>query len=216
MSYKQALKVLPSVGVGHIFTLLVAVCFVGSGLALHCRVCHSAGNFQTCLASPSIPCSVSMVNTTHLFLSGANPTLRNVTYPPGPPQYQCFQVNYTVASGAWNYEMGCTFATTKICEGWRTAAKCLTVSTNMGGVPTRRKAPVHPVRADYNPQGVPVVIIPHVMTANTPAPVAPPHVVVLTRDHKSGAGSVLLSGSPVLHTLLSTIVGVWVGRKLLS
>uniref|UniRef100_A0A182JDK3 Uncharacterized protein n=1 Tax=Anopheles atroparvus TaxID=41427 RepID=A0A182JDK3_ANOAO len=211
MSHKPEPKVLPPVGMGRILTLLVAVCLVGSGLALNCRVCHSAGDYRECLRSAAAPCSVSMVNTTHLFLAASNPTLRNATWKAGqPPQYQCFQVNYTSVAGVWSYEMGCTFTTTKICEGWRTASKCRTDTFNMIGVPTRRPAPI---RADYNPQGVPLVILPHntsyvVHEIKPVQPVPPPAVIVVHRNYKSAAGSVEFS------TLLLLIIGVSIVRRL--
>ncbi|XP_052888472.1 uncharacterized protein LOC128296972 [Anopheles moucheti] len=133
-----------------IVSLLVAVCLVGSALALNCKICQSTGDYEACLRSPSAPCTVPLVNTTHLYLTTANPTLRNVTYQ-GVPMFQCFQVNYTVGL-MWHYQMGCTYTNTKICEGWRAASKCLTTTSNVMGVPGR--VPV-PHTAVYNPHGPP-------------------------------------------------------------
>uniref|UniRef100_A0A182N652 Uncharacterized protein n=1 Tax=Anopheles dirus TaxID=7168 RepID=A0A182N652_9DIPT len=182
MFSKQVLQSSVSTNVG---LLIVAVCLVGSGFALNCKICHSTGDYELCLRSSSAPCTVSLVNATHLLLASANPTLRNVTLK-GTPQYQCFQVNYTVGP-MWQYQMGCTYATTKICEGWREASKCQTTTSNVMGVPTRAKIP-H--LADYAPHAPPLIIHPHnvVQKAGQPVVAVQPAVVVVTRDYKSAAG----------------------------
>uniref|UniRef100_A0A182IPV2 Uncharacterized protein n=1 Tax=Anopheles atroparvus TaxID=41427 RepID=A0A182IPV2_ANOAO len=196
MSHKPEPTVLASVGATRILTLLVAVCLFGSGIALNCQVCHSTGNYQECLRNATATCTVSMVNTTHLFLAPSNPTLRNVTLPKGKPQFQCFQVNYTGAAGkAWNYEMGCTFASTKICEGWRKAIKCHTGTAKLPSV-TVRTVPVRPTPVPpATSQGLQVVIVPGntygVQQATPPPPVARPAVIVVHGKYKSSAGSEL-------------------------
>ncbi|XP_040160218.1 uncharacterized protein LOC120898437 [Anopheles arabiensis] len=169
-SRQESLQNRGTLGAGRLLVvaLLVATCFVGSGLAsLNCKICHSIGNYEECLRSPSAPCTASLVNTSHLFLSSSNPTLRNVSYPGPVPEFQCFQVNYTVGV-MWHYQMGCTYATTKICEGWKTASKCLTTRSNVMGVPGRVKVPL---RADYNPNGPPIQIHPRPNAAAAAVPV---------------------------------------------
>uniref|UniRef100_A0A182W050 Uncharacterized protein n=1 Tax=Anopheles minimus TaxID=112268 RepID=A0A182W050_9DIPT len=198
MSSKQVLHSPVSVlDTGRLIALLlVAVCFVGSALTLNCKICQSTGDYEACLRSPSTPCTVPLVNTTHLFLASANPTLRNVTYR-GVPQYQCFQVNYTVGP-MWHYQMGCTYLTTKICEGWRAASKCLTTTSNVMGVPGRVRVPHI---ADYNPHGPPVMIHP-VQTS----------VTGMKRSSKSNSGR----NDAIVEYLLLTMVVGWTIRKVLG
>ncbi|XP_035892919.1 uncharacterized protein LOC118503587 [Anopheles stephensi] len=181
--------------------LLVAVCLVGSAFALNCKICHSTGDYEACLRSSSAPCTVSLVNTTHLFLASANPTLRNVTFV-GVPQFQCFQVNYTVGV-MWHYQMGCTYATTKICEGWRAASKCLTTTSNVMGVPGRVRPPHI---ADYNPHGPPVMIHP----VHQGHPVQ--HPAATGRNTKSASAS---NAMAVECLVLAMVVG-WAIRKMLG
>uniref|UniRef100_A0A182Q7I4 Uncharacterized protein n=1 Tax=Anopheles farauti TaxID=69004 RepID=A0A182Q7I4_9DIPT len=215
MSSKQVLqssKVFTNVGL-----LAIAVwCLAGSGFALNCKICHATGDYEQCLKSTSAPCTVSLVNTTHLFLSSANPSLRNATFKGGVPQYQCFQVNYTIGP-IWQYQMGCTFGTTKICEGWREASRCQTTTSNVMGIPTRARIPHI---ADYAPNAPPLIIHPH--THNTviqhrPAgqPVVPiqPAVVVVTRNYKPSSG---VASSLATECLLLSVVVAWMGRKVLG
>ncbi|XP_053668590.1 uncharacterized protein LOC128718994 [Anopheles marshallii] len=180
-------------------SLLVAVCLVGSALALNCKICQSTGDYEACLRSPSAPCTVPLVNTTHLFLTSANPTLRNVTYQ-GVPMFQCFQVNYTVGP-MWHYQMGCTYINTKICEGWRAASKCLTTTSNVMGVPGRVKVPHI---ADYNPHGPPV--LPHTNG------VVQPSVTGMKRSSKSASGR----SAVLVECLMLTMVVGWAIRKVLG
>uniref|UniRef100_A0A182FZ23 Uncharacterized protein n=1 Tax=Anopheles albimanus TaxID=7167 RepID=A0A182FZ23_ANOAL len=156
--------------------LLLILCLAGSALALQCKVCQSTGDYRKCVQSAPIECTESLVNTTHLYLTSNNPSLRYSTYSGAPPvQFQCFQVNYTFG-GLWSYHMGCTFTTTKICEGWHVPNKCRTQS-----------APV-PKIADYNPHGSPAVLFPHrTETHVVHHHAVPPSVVVVTRNSKSNA-----------------------------
>uniref|UniRef100_A0A182PKM0 Uncharacterized protein n=1 Tax=Anopheles epiroticus TaxID=199890 RepID=A0A182PKM0_9DIPT len=193
-------------------TLLIPPAFrPPAGLAsLNCKICHSTGNYEECLRSSSAPCTVSLVNATHLFLATANPSLRNVTYAGAVPQFQCFQVNYTVGV-MWHYQMGCTYATTKICEGWRAASKCATTTSNVMGVPGRVRVPHI---ADYNPNAPPLMIHPlsgHAVQQGH-VPIGAPAVPV-PRSTQSAAGR----GAAVLLEclLLSAMVG-WAARTLLG
>ncbi|XP_049530061.1 uncharacterized protein LOC125948241 [Anopheles darlingi] len=157
---------------------LLILCLAGSALALECKVCQSTGDYRKCVQSAPILCSESLVNTTHLYLTSSNPSLRYSTYSGVPPvQFQCFQVNYTFG-GLWSYHMGCTYTTTKICEGWHVPNKCRTQS-----------APV-PRIADYNPHGSPDVLFPHkTETHIVHHHGVAPSVVVVTRNGKSNASS---------------------------
>uniref|UniRef100_A0A182JV43 Uncharacterized protein n=1 Tax=Anopheles christyi TaxID=43041 RepID=A0A182JV43_9DIPT len=190
--------------------LVLTACLVGSGLAsLNCKICHSTGNYEECLRSTSVACTASLVNTTHLFLATSNPSLRNATYVGPVPQFQCFQVNYTVGV-MWHYQMGCTYATTKICEGWRTASKCLTTTSNVMGVPGRVRVPHI---ADYNPHGPPIQIHPktnNMVQQQGGHPVGGAAVPV-QRNTKSTA-----SGRSTMECLLLSVVLIWVARVVLG
>ncbi|XP_050071725.1 uncharacterized protein LOC126559597 [Anopheles maculipalpis] len=202
MLSKQVHPSSASADAGRLIALLfVAVCLVGSAFALNCKICHSTGDFEACLRSSSAPCTVSLVNTTHLFLASANPTLRNATFV-GVPQFQCFQVNYTVGV-MWHYQMGCTYATTKICEGWRAASKCLTTASNVMGVPGRVKPPHI---ADYNPHGPPFILHPVQQSHPVQYPAA------TGRNSKSGSERNVM----LVQCLVLTMVMGWVTRKVLG
>uniref|UniRef100_A0A182LU42 Uncharacterized protein n=1 Tax=Anopheles culicifacies TaxID=139723 RepID=A0A182LU42_9DIPT len=208
MSSKQVLSCAVSSDTGRLIALLlIAVCFVGSALALNCKICQSTGDYEACLRSSSAMCTVPLVNTTHLFLATANPTLRNSTYH-GVPQFQCFQVNYTVGP-MWHYQMGCTYITTKICEGWRAASKCLTTTSNVMGVPGRVQVPRI---ADYNPHGPPVMIHPHSNNGIQQGHPVQPVVTGMNRSFKSDSGR---NGMLVECLMLTMVVG-WTIRKVLG
>uniref|UniRef100_A0A182RNS7 Uncharacterized protein n=1 Tax=Anopheles funestus TaxID=62324 RepID=A0A182RNS7_ANOFN len=205
MSSKQVLQRSVSSDAGRlIVSLLVVVCLVGSAMSLNCKICQSTGDFEACLRSSSVPCTVPLVNTTHLFLASANPTLQNITYQ-GVPQYQCFQVNYTVGP-IWHYQMGCTYLTTKICEGWRAASKCLTTTSNVMGVPGRVRVPHI---ADYSPNAPPIMIHPH---SNGAVQQGQPAVTGMNRSYKSAAGR----NVALMESLVLTMVLYWATKKVLG
>uniref|UniRef100_A0A182WRL0 Uncharacterized protein n=1 Tax=Anopheles quadriannulatus TaxID=34691 RepID=A0A182WRL0_ANOQN len=88
-----------------------------------CKFCQSANNYSSCIATAGeVECTVALVNMTHLLLQPHNPSLAKQAAP-SAGQFQCFQVNYTTA-GVWNYHMGCTFAGSNICAGWKVLSQC--------------------------------------------------------------------------------------------
>lgn len=88
-----------------------------------CKFCQSANNYSSCIATAGeVECTVALVNMTHLLLQPHNPSLAKQAAP-SASQFQCFQVNYTTA-GVWNYHMGCTFAGSNICAGWKVLSQC--------------------------------------------------------------------------------------------
>uniref|UniRef100_A0A182SC01 Uncharacterized protein n=1 Tax=Anopheles maculatus TaxID=74869 RepID=A0A182SC01_9DIPT len=101
----------------------------------------------------------------------------------------------------WHYQMGCTYATTKICEGWREASKCLTTTSNVMGVPGRVRPPHI---ADYNPHGPPVMIHPVQHPVQNPA--------VTGRNSKSASDR---NFALVQYLLLTMVIG-WLDVALVA
>uniref|UniRef100_A0A2M4CLH0 Putative agap013105-pa-like protein n=1 Tax=Anopheles darlingi TaxID=43151 RepID=A0A2M4CLH0_ANODA len=93
-----------------------------------CSFCQSIGNYNTCLqTAKSVECNDALVQMTHLLLSPHNPTLRkDPSMGTVGVGYQCFRVNYTVQD-IWNYQMGCTYADNRICQGWKLNTQCSSV-----------------------------------------------------------------------------------------
>ncbi|KFB35536.1 AGAP013105-PA-like protein [Anopheles sinensis] len=107
-----------------VFLLLASV--VSSGVyGLTCNFCQSSNNYTSCLKSYPVECTEAVVNVTNLLLAPHNPSLKAGVSP--GPEMQCFQVNFT-ANGVTNYQMGCTFARSHICEGWTVPSQCRIVS----------------------------------------------------------------------------------------
>uniref|UniRef100_A0A182Q7M6 Secreted protein n=1 Tax=Anopheles farauti TaxID=69004 RepID=A0A182Q7M6_9DIPT len=109
--------------VTRIYVLLLAASTLAlGGHAFSCRFCQSVNNFNSCVDSAGqVECSDGVVNMTHLQLLPHNPSLARAA--PTPGQYQCFQANFT-SNGVWNYQMGCTFAGSKLCDGWKVLSQC--------------------------------------------------------------------------------------------
>uniref|UniRef100_A0A182NWJ5 Uncharacterized protein n=1 Tax=Anopheles dirus TaxID=7168 RepID=A0A182NWJ5_9DIPT len=102
--------------------------------ALSCKFCQSVNSYSNCIDSAGqVECSDTVVNMTHLLLVPHNPSLAKVV--PTDGQYQCFQVNFT-SNGVWNYQMGCTFAGSKLCDGWKVLSQCTIPPRNGAGKTT--------------------------------------------------------------------------------
>uniref|UniRef100_A0A182MPE5 Uncharacterized protein n=1 Tax=Anopheles culicifacies TaxID=139723 RepID=A0A182MPE5_9DIPT len=113
-----------------LYLLLPLACiFTYKAEGLSCKFCQSSNNYNNCInAAGLVECNGALVNMTHLLLSPHNPSLAKV---PAANQYQCFQVNYT-ANGVWNYHMGCSFAGSNICDGWKVLSQCKVSNGNEG------------------------------------------------------------------------------------
>uniref|UniRef100_A0AAG5CTB3 Uncharacterized protein n=1 Tax=Anopheles atroparvus TaxID=41427 RepID=A0AAG5CTB3_ANOAO len=120
---------------------LVLALSCGGAYGLSCNFCQPESNYSSCLQHGGpVECTEALVNVTHLLLVQHVPALRSVS---PMPEFQCFQANYTV-NGVTNYQMGCTYAESHICEGWAVLSQCKITNGTTTKMPQSYGTPTKP------------------------------------------------------------------------
>ncbi|XP_040160219.1 uncharacterized protein LOC120898438 isoform X1 [Anopheles arabiensis] len=177
----------------HWSSVIVVLLPLAWSTAVHgfsCKFCQSANNYSSCIATAGeVECTVALVNMTHLLLQPHNPSLAKQAAP-SASQFQCFQVNYTTA-GVWNYHMGCTFAGSNICAGWKVLSQCKVAGGSDRRQPANGKASDGP-------------------TSNRPAPLITPTPTSKGSGGSGSTSSVKSNSSTTVgansSTVLSTVM----------
>uniref|UniRef100_A0A182RNS5 Uncharacterized protein n=1 Tax=Anopheles funestus TaxID=62324 RepID=A0A182RNS5_ANOFN len=131
--------------------LLLAYIFNNEADGLSCKFCQAINNYNNCISTAGlVECNDALVNMTHLLLNPHNPSLGKVS---PVSQYQCFQVNYTT-NGVWNYHMGCSFAGSNICTGWKVLSQCKVSNSNEGQISSVKMSTPQVLTSSVTPNGV--------------------------------------------------------------